>query len=75
MSFYDCESLIKRYAPLMMRVGDRPEETERPVAGVWRPPVHPRTIARMKQMRQQGRPIGDIARKCGLSWRTAWKHT
>jgi len=71
-----CEALIRKHAPLMMRVGDYREPKECGRVGVpaqWKPPTHGRTIARMKRLRAQGVPIGDIARKCRVSWRTAWK--
>lgn len=69
-SFQAVETLIRRNAPLMMIVGDslRPEPAPRRR-------VHCRTIARMKHLRMDGQTIGDIARACRVSWRTAWLHS
>ena len=77
-SFAACEAILRRNAPLYLRVGDFKERAECERVGIqgqWKPPTSGRTIAKMRQMRASGMTISDIARACRSTWRTTWKHT
>lgn len=72
-----CEILIRKHAPMMMRVGEnlREERDYSYLVGTHRPPVTPEAAERMKRLRDSGLTIEQVARKCRVSWRTAWKFT
>lgn len=74
-TFARCEALIRRHAPLWLRVEPIREERERERERNFRPPTTLRLRQRMKKLRQAGMPIGDIARACRVTWRTAWKYS
>ena len=77
-SFAAIEALFERHAPLLLRVGDYQENrgsTRRGLPMQYRPPINGKIIARMQRLRNEGMTIGDIARKCGCTWSTAWRHT
>lgn len=72
----DILSLLERHAPLMMRVADGPErEPLRRIIGAFRPKIHPATVSKLRRLRGDGATIGDAARECRVSWRTAWKYS
>jgi len=75
-AFAACESLLRKYAPLYLEIGDPLREERDPKAqliGPWRPPTTARTRSRMKRLRRNGYTIEEIAKRCGVTWGTAWK--
>ena len=73
--FDACEHLLRKYGPEFLNPS-APESHERGFApGPFRPPTSAELRARMRHMRLEGFTIGDIARACGVTWRTAWKHS
>lgn len=73
--FTRIENMFAKHAPLFLRVGGEPEKKDTRIKPTYHPPCAPATIRKMRHMRAEGFVIGDIARTCGVSWRTAWKHT
>lgn len=71
-SFSRIEALIRKHAPVLMRVGEplRPERPLNRLVGAWRPKIHPRTVAKMRRLRASGMTIGDIARAVRVTYRT-----
>lgn len=77
MDFNAIEAMVRRWAPVYMKAGE-PEKPKRIFdwqQGPWRPPTSKALRAQMQQMRREGMTIGDIARACKVTWRTAWKHS
>jgi hypothetical protein len=76
-TFEACEMLIKKHAPLLMRVGyDEPRQyVSGRIPSAYRPPIPGKTINRMKKLRAQGKTIWDIARAVQVTWKTAWRHS
>ena len=75
MTFDAIEALIRKHAPLYLKAGE-PEKPKRVCEwkpGPYRPPTSAALRAQMKQMRREGMSIGDIARACKVTWRTAWQ--
>ena len=77
MDFDAIEALIRKHAPIYLKA-EEPEKPKRVCdwkPGPYRPPTSSALRAQMKQMRREGMTIGDIARACKVTWRTAWKHS
>jgi hypothetical protein len=77
MTFAAIEALFEKHAPLYLK-DTAPEKPKRICdwqQGEWKPPTSHALRAQMKQMRREGMTIGDIARACKVTWRTAWKHS
>ena len=75
-AFRACESLLRKYAPLYIEVGEPLKKERDPNAqliGEWKPRTTARTRARMKRLRRSGYTIEEIAKKCGCTWSTAWR--
>jgi hypothetical protein len=70
------EAMIKRHAPLLMRVGD-PLKPDRPLnrlLGKYRPKIDAPTVAKILRLRKKGMTIGKIARSVRVSYRTTQKY-
>lgn len=74
-TFSACEALINKHAPMLMRISEADEPKAIRIPCAWKPPVPNKTIRQMQTLRRNGVTIGDIARQCRVSWRTAWKHS
>jgi hypothetical protein len=77
MTFSAIEELLQKHAPFYLKE-ETPEKPKRICdwkQGEWRPPTSAALRGQMKQMRREGMTIGDIARACKVTWRTAWKHS
>ena len=75
-SFSRIEALLRKHAPVLMRVGEplRPEQPLNRLVGAWRPKIHRATVAKMRRLRAGGMTIGDIARKVRVTYRTTQRY-
>lgn len=70
------ESLFYRFAPeFIVGVSIKSSRKRDWKQGQWRPPTSKQKRILMQRMRSEGMTIGDIARACKVTWRTAWKHS
>lgn len=77
-AFTRMEAMIRKHAPLLMKVGDAlptRKPTDRRVSPRQRPRITKAEMALMFKLRKQGMTIGDIARKIRVSWHTVQKKT
>jgi len=74
-SFAACEWLLKKHANLWLKIDDVKPEVRRAIIGPYVPPIPKESVERMKQLKASGLSIGEIAKECKVSWRTAWKHS
>lgn len=75
-SFARIEAMIRKHAPVLMRVGE-PLSPERPmnhIVGAWRPKIHGRTVAKMRRLRARGMTIGEIARAVRVTYGTTSRY-
>lgn len=75
-SFLRVEAMIRKHAPVLMRVGDplRAEQPLNRLVGAWRPKIHGKTVAKMRRLRAEGMTIGNIARDVGVTYRTTQRY-
>lgn len=75
-SFSRIEAMIRKHAPVLMRVGEplRAEQPLKRLVGAWRPKIHGKTVAKMRRLRAGGMTIGDIARAVRVTYRTTQRY-
>ena len=74
-SFAACEWLLKKHANLWLKIDDDKPEVRRAFIGKYVPKISNNTVQDIKHLKNNGISIGEIARKCKVSWRTAWKYS